>query len=204
MHRTLTLLALSGLVAACGGGAGGAVVTDDDQSPPLNGDAPANYSEAPATSDQAPGNDSQQPATNDQAPSGGAIIGPCVGTTTPVELLEIMRRAICAQVPRCPAGPDEVSAWAEACEYFATCVNNPAQCELSLDESIPVCSAGLESCFAAVVESMGCDNTIVDLDQVDFSEIPECAGIAVDTSIEQTSEPDPITDDFNGGGGTSG
>ena len=204
MHRTLTLLALSGLVAACGGGAGGEGVTNDSQSPPLNGDAPANYSDTPATSDQAPLNSTDQAGMNDEAPTGGAVIGGCVGTTTPAQFLAIMRDAVCAQVPRCPAGPEGVNAWAEACAYLTGCVSNPAQCEISLEESIPVCPAGVESCLTAVVESLDCDITGDPFEQVDYHEIPECSGIVPETSVEQTPQPDPITDDVNGFGGAGG
>ncbi len=203
MHRTLTLLPLFGLVAACGGGAGGETSPVDDQSPPTNVAAPANYSDTPATSDQAPLNDGQQPGMNEQAPAGGAILGACVGTTTPAEYLAILRRVTCAQVPRCPMGPEGESYWAEACAYLSDCAANPAQCELTPDESIPVCAAGLESCMMAAVESLGCDATGNALEEVDISQFPECTGIAVSVGSEPR-DPDPITDDVNGFGGAGG
>jgi hypothetical protein len=204
MHRTLTLLALSGLMAACGSGPGSAPYVEDNQSPSLNGDAPANYSQTPATSEEAPLNDGQQSDVNDQAPAGGTIVGGCVGTTTPAEFLEIMRRVVCAQVVRCPMGPQGESAWAEACAYLTSCVSNPAQCEISLDESIPVCPAGVESCLAAAFGSLDCDVTGEALDEIDYNEIPECAGIVPETSVEQTPDPDPIRDDVNDGFGGAG
>jgi hypothetical protein len=204
MYRTLTLLALSGLVAACGSGQGGDVPSVGDQSPPLNGDAPANYSDTPATSDQAPLNNTDQAGMNEEAPTGGAIIGGCVGTTTPAQFLEIMANAICAQVPRCPAGPDEVSSWAAACDYLRDCASNPAQCDFSLEESIPVCPSGVESCLTAAFESLACDVTGDPFEAIDFNEIPECSGIVPETSVEQTPEGDPITDDINDGFGGAG
>ena len=199
MHRTLILLALSGLVAACGGGAGTEVTTHDDQSPALNGDAPGNDSQTPATSDQAPLNETQQPGMNDQAPSGGTIIGACVGTTTPIEFLQILQDAACAQVIQCPSGPQGQNYWAEFCTYMRDCVANPMQCELTLDESIPVCPASVESCVTAAFESLGCDATGEDWENLDLSAIPECAGIMIEAE-SPSPEPDPITNDLGGGG----
>lgn len=203
MHRTLTLLALAGLVVACGSGQGNGLPRTDDQSPPLNGDGPPNYTDTAAANDQAPLNDSEQPTPNDQAPVGGTIAGGvCAGTTTPTEVMNIFMRVSCTKGYACPAGAEGFNYWMEFCDYMTNCVVSPEQCDFSLDESIPVCAAGVESCLTAAVDYLGCDVNGDQFENLDLSEVPECAGIAAfQSNTEQSPPPDQITDDFGAGGG---